>query len=71
MRSAFLRRSALGKPKIADARTPVEASCRRIVFVRIVEGAVVHRINGQIAVIAPAIGGPCLAASPIKKMLFT
>ena len=71
MRSALLRRSALGKPKIADARTPVEAGRRLIVFVRVVEGAVIHRINGDIAVIAPAIGGACLATGAVKKMLFT
>lgn len=70
MSSALLWRGASGKPEIANACPPVEAGRRRVVLVRVVEGAVVHRINGDIAVIAPAIGRACLAARPIKKVLF-
>ncbi len=71
VRSPFLRRGALGEFEVADARTPVKAGSGRVVFVGVVEGAIVHRINGDIAVIAPAIGGAGLATGAIKKMLFT
>ena len=71
MRCAFLRRSALSKPEVADAGAPIEAGRGLVVLVRVVEGAVVHRIDGEIAVIAPAIGGSALAAGAVKKMLLT
>ena len=71
MRSALLRRSALSKPEVADACAPIEASRCLVVFVRVVEGAVVHGIDGEIAVIAPAIGGASLATGAVEKMLFT
>ena len=70
MRSAFLRRGALGKPEVANTRAPVEGACRRIVLVRVIEGAIVHRINRHVAVIAPSVGGASLAAGAVKKMLF-
>ena len=41
------------------------------VLVRVVERAVVHRIDCEIAVIAPAIGGGALAAGAVEKMLLT
>ena len=69
MRRALLRRCALGESEIADARAPVEAGRRRVVLVCVVEGAVVHRIDCDIAVIAPAIGGGALAAGAVEKML--
>jgi hypothetical protein len=47
MRGAFLRRSALSKLEIIDACAPVEAGCRWIVLVRVIERAVVHRIDSQ------------------------
>ena len=62
---------APGKPEIADAGTPVKAGSRRVGFVRVVKGAVVHRIDGDIGVVAPAIGGAGLATRAVKKMLFT
>ena len=71
MRSSLLRRSALSKPEVADAGAPIEAGRGLVVLVRVVERAVVYRINGEIAVIAPAIGSACLAARAVKKMLFT
>ena len=71
MRRPFLRCGALGKLEVADACTPVKATSCLVVLVRVIEGAVVHRINGHIAVIAPAIGRACLATGAIEKMLFT
>ena len=70
MRCAFLWRSALSKPEVADASAPIEAGRGLVVLVRVVERAVVHRINGEIAVITPAIGGACLATRAVEKMLF-
>ena len=71
MPRARLQRCALGKPEIADARAPVEARRRWVVLVCIIEGAIVHRIDCEIAVIAPAIGRSTLAAGPVEKMLLT
>ena len=71
MRSPFLWRGASGKPEVADARPPIEAGSARVVLVRIVERAIVHWINREVTVIAPAIGGSGLAAGAVKKMLFT
>ena len=71
MRCAFLRRSALGKPEVADAGAPIEAGRGLVVLVRVVERAVVHRIDCEITVIAPAIGGGALAAGAVEKMLLT
>ena len=71
MRSALLWGGASGKPEIANACPPVEATRCLVVLVRVVEGAVVNRINGEIAVIAPAIGSACLATGAVEKMLFT
>ena len=56
--------------EIADACPPVEAGSSRVVFVRVVECAVVDRINGDIGVISPAIRGAALAPGAIEKMLF-
>ena len=69
MRRALLRRCALGKPEIADARAPVEARRRWVVLVCVIEGAIVHRIDCEIAVIAPAIGRSTLAPGPVEEML--
>ena len=69
MRRALLWRCALGEFEVADARAPVEAGRRRVVFVCVIESAIVHRIDCDIAVIAPAIGRSTLAAGPIEKML--
>lgn len=71
MRRAVLGRSALGKLEVADARAPVKATCRLVIFVRIVECAVVYRIDRDVTVITPAIRGSTLAARSIEKMLFT
>ena len=71
MRRTFLRRSTLGKFEVADARAPVEAGRRRVVLVCVIERAIVHRIDREIAVIAPAIGRSTLAPGAIKKVLFT
>ena len=70
MRRTFLRRCTLGESEVANARPPVEAGRRRIVLVCVVERTIIHGIDGDIAVIAPAIGGASLATGPIKKMLF-
>ena len=69
MHSALLWSGASGKPEIANACPPVEAGRRRVVLVRVVKGAVVHWIDGEIAVIAPAIRGATLAAGAVEKML--
>jgi len=69
MARAVLRRCALDKPEVADTRAPVEAGRRGVVLVCVVERAIVHRIDRDIAVIAPAIGGGTLAAGPVEKML--
>ena len=71
MRRTFLRRSTLGKFEVADARAPVEAGRRRVVLVCVIERAIVHRIDREIAVIAPAIGRSTLAPGAIKKVLFS
>ena len=63
------RRRALGKSEVADARAPIEAGRRRVVLVRVIEGAIVHRIDGEIAVIAPATRGSALATRAVEKML--
>src|SRR6266403_77906 len=70
---SFLRRCALGEPKVADPCLPVVATRRCVVLGSIIESAIVHRINGHVAVIAPAIvwEPDGLAASAVKKMLFT
>ena len=70
VRSASWRRGALGKLEVANTRAPVEAACRLMVFVRVIEGAIVRWINGHIAVVAPAAAGVSLAASAVKKVLF-
>ena len=70
MPRALLRRCALGEPEVTDAGAPVEAGRRRVVLVCVVECAVVHRIDCDIAVIAPPIGRGTLAAGPVEKMLF-
>jgi hypothetical protein len=61
-----LRRSALSKPEIADAGAPIEAGRGLVVFVGVVERAVVHRIDCEITIIAPAVGGSVLAARAIE-----
>jgi hypothetical protein len=71
MRRTFLRRCTLGESEVANARPPVEAGRRRIVLVCVVERTIIHRIDGDIAVIAPAIGRSTLAAGPVEKMLLT
>jgi hypothetical protein len=71
MRRAFLRRSALSKPEVADSGAPIEAGRGLVVLVREVERAIVHRIDGEITIIAPAIGSASLAAGAVKKMLLT
>jgi len=70
MRSAFLWCSAPGEFEITDARTPVKTGSGRVVFVRVVESAIVYRVNRDIGVVAPAIGSGALAARTVKKMLF-
>ena len=69
MHRALLRRCAFGELEVADARAPVEAGRGRVVLVRVIERAIVHGIDCDIAVIAPAIGGGTLATGPIEKML--
>src|SRR6188472_2989663 len=71
MPCALLRRGALSKPEVPDAGAPVEAGRGLVVLARVVERAVVHRIDGEIAVVAPAIGGGALTACAVEKMLLT
>ena len=71
MRSALLRGGALREPEVANLSAPVKAGRCRVIFVCVVEGAIVHWIDCQISVIAPATAGAGLAAGAIKKMLFT
>jgi hypothetical protein len=69
MRRALLRRCALGKPEVADTRPPTEAGRRWVVLVCVIEGAIVSRIDCEIAVITPPIGSACLAPCTVEKML--
>ena len=71
MRCAFLRRSALSKPEVPDAGAPVEAGRRLVVLVRVIERAVVDRIDCEITIIAPPVGSTALAACAVEKMLLT
>jgi len=71
VRSASLYREALGKLEVANTRAPVEAGRRVVVLVRVIEGALIHRINGQVAVVAPSAVCVSLAAGAVKKVLFT
>src|SRR4051794_16939980 len=71
MPCSLLQRRALSKSEIPDAGAPIEAGRGLVVLIRVVERAVVHRIDGEIAVFAPAIGRGALAARPIEKMLLT
>jgi hypothetical protein len=71
MPGSFWRWRALGEPEIADPGLP-ETHCRSLVIlVRVVESAIVHRINGHVAVVAPTILGFLLTPGAVKKMLFT
>jgi len=70
MRSSLLRRGAAGEFEIADARAPVKAGSGGVVFVRVVERAIIHGINRDIGVVTPAIGSTGLASRAVKKMLF-
>ena len=71
MSRAFLRRCALSKLEVADTRAPVEAGGRRIILAGVVESTIIHRIDGDITVVAPAVGGSTLASGAIKKMLLS
>ena len=46
---------AAGELETPDSRAPVERAARLEVLIRVPERAVVHRINGHGAVIAPSI----------------
>jgi hypothetical protein len=46
VRSASWRRGALGKLEVANTRAPVEAGRCVVVFVRVIEVALPHWING-------------------------
>ncbi len=54
----------------ANAGAPVKRGRRGIVFVGVPERGVVHGIDRQRAVIAPAIAAAALAARAVKKMGF-
>ena len=64
------RRAALGELEVADARAPVELAVRRVVLVRVPERAVVDRVDGQRAVVAPAVAGTGLAAGAVEEVRF-
>ena len=65
------RTATPGELERADTRAPVEAGSRRIVFVRVPEGAVVTWIYSYITVIAPATAGPRLTAGAREKSRFS
>ena len=69
MTRALLRRCTPGESEVADNGAPVEAGRSRIVLVCVVKRAIVHRIDSDIAVIAPAIGRGTLTAGSVEKML--
>ena len=71
MRRTFLRRSALCELEVANASAPVELRRGLVVLVGVVERAVVHRIDGQIAVVSPSITRCTLTTCAIEKMLFS
>jgi len=71
MRRACLGSGALGEFEIPDPCAPVKAARGGIIFVSVIEGAVVDGINGKIRVIPPAIRSAALASGAIKKMLLT
>lgn len=45
-----------------NARPPVKAGCRRVVLLRVPEGAVIDRVNSDVTVITPAAVGASLAS---------
>ena len=55
MRCAFLRGSTLSELEVTNPGTPVKAGCRLVVLVCVVERALVNRIEGHCAVVAPAV----------------
>src|ERR1044071_1814313 len=53
-----------------DAGSPIESAARGIIFLGVPKGAVVHRVNGQSAVVAPAIACSRLAAGSTEESGF-
>lgn len=70
MRRTFLRRSALCELEVTNASAPVELRRGLVVLVGVVERAVVHRIDRQIAVVSPSIPRCTLTTCAVEKMLF-
>src|SRR4029077_20961357 len=54
----------------ADARSPVEGAGGRVILLRVPESAVVDRVDGQVAVVAPASARTSLAASARQQSRF-
>ena len=67
--SSFLRRRALHESEIADPCLPVFAAGRCVVLVSIIKRAIVHRINGHVAIVTPPSG--FLAPVAVKQVSFT
>src|SRR5262249_11199157 len=63
--------AAAREGEVPDPRAPVEARRRRVVLLRVPEGAVVHGVDRQVAVVAPAVARPALAARPREKRRLT
>src|SRR5205814_496224 len=64
-----VRARAARELEVADPSAPVEAAVRGVVLLRVPEGAVVDRVDGYVAVVAPAVervGG--LAAGPVEQV---
>src|SRR5947207_7958678 len=69
-RHEYIRSRRL-ESETADAGAPVEGADVVVVLSRIVESAVIHRIDGEVAIIAPTVARLELGAGAIKEMGFT
>ena len=72
MRSALLRRRALGEPEVSDTRAPVKAGrATRVIFVGVVKGAVVGWIDIHVAIVAPTVACSGLTTTTGEQRRFT
>src|SRR4051794_27543176 len=58
---------AVREAEVPDARVPRERRRRRVVLLRVPEGALVARVDADVAVVAPAVAGGRLTAGARKK----
>src|SRR6185437_6993483 len=63
-------RTTAGKFETRNARVPIEAACGLHVFLRVPKGAVIHRIDGHGAVIAPTGQAAGLGTSSVDNRGF-